>query len=105
MSLAQSRSTDPQTSHEAAKSITKDAITRGQAVVLRLFTDHGSMTDKDLRDHYQALYIRDKETPRLSSSGLRTRRCELVDKGKLQDSGARRTLLTGRRAIVWELTK
>jgi hypothetical protein len=40
----------------------------------------------------------------MSSSGIRTRRNELVRKGLLQDTGDRRKLKSGRHAIVHGLT-
>ena len=103
---ARARSTDPQTSHDAAASQTPLSLTRGQAIVIHLFRVHRNlnelsaeygMTDVDfvsIAKHHG--YV-------ISESGLRTRRCELVDKHLLEDSGFTRMLLSGRKAIIWRI--
>ena len=94
------RTTDPSTSHEAAASI-KNA-TRAQASVLDVFHDAISgMTDATLVDAYEL----NGYFPEQSQSGIRTRRKELVDAGKIVDSGQRIKLNSGRRAIVWQLAR
>lgn len=91
---AVARRTDPETSWEAAASVTD--IRSSQAEVLSLFTRHGSMTDEQAWAAY---------TGTQSMSGLRTRRSELVAQGLLQDSGIRALGHTGRRMIVWRLPR
>lgn len=95
------RLTDPQTSHDAAKSVTN--VTATQAFIAKLL--QMPMTDEDLIHHYQ-MQIRmgadERDVPRASESGIRSRRAELVKKGLVVDSGERERLSTGRKAIVWK---
>ena len=96
---ARARRTDPVTSHQAAESV-KD-LRGSQRAVLKLFHDMPAgygMTDEDIAKHYPT-----KGLLQQSPSGLRTRRKELVDAGYLEDSGERRRMTTGRKAIVWQL--
>lgn len=94
---ARARTTDPDTSHAAAASITGVQLRESQLSVLRLFRLIGDMTDEQLLD------AAGRNSVRQSPSGLRTRRRELVDLGRLRDTGDRVLLNTGRRAIVWGL--
>jgi len=89
--VAVARSTDPATSHAAAKSV---KVRESQTKVLGLLKI-GAATDEELSNRAMAHGIR------ISPSGLRTRRCELVDLGLVVDSGVRVTTGTGRKAIVW----
>lgn len=93
------RATDPGTSWEAAKSVKNVTETHRKIIeILR----HGAHTDADL----YALYLRGRrmfEWPMVSESGLRTRRKELVDMGKVAPTGELRRVHTGRRARVWGL--
>lgn len=91
---AHARNTDPVTSHEAADSVRK--IRESQAAVLRTFERQDYLTDVELVRIYH-------EHPQ-SVSGLRTRRRELVDLGRIEDSGLKTRLPSGRRAIVWRLS-
>lgn len=91
------RSTDPETSHEAAASISAEHIRMSQKAVLGLLQTFGSMT------HEQMVTRRYGAHPIQSPSGIRTRCRELVRMGLIRDSGARQMLATGRKAIVWEV--
>lgn len=71
------RSTDPDTSHEAARRVTLN-IRATQQEVLSLFTRFGEMTDPELVETAKNLGSKQSE------SGLRTRRSELVDLGRLE---------------------
>lgn len=101
---AHARRDDPDTSHDAARSVRN--MTAKQEAVYRLFLRHGPLCDEDVRVLYRRARIEDAANfPLQSDSGMRTRRCELVRKHKLQDSGARRVPYgKTRRQIVWELT-
>lgn len=86
------RTTDPETSHEAAQSVTNITPLK-QEILQRLMTP---MTDADL-------FALLKTSSRLivTESGVRSRRSELVQAGLVKDTGARQKLNTGRNAIVW----
>lgn len=87
------RSTDPDTSKMAAEEIL-DRVTDLQDKVLLYAWFRGSLgfTDEDMNEHFAA-----------RSSTYRTRRAELTAKGKIIDSGLRRTLQSGRKGIVWRI--
>ena len=95
LDAAYSRDSDPNTSHEAAKSITSDALRQNQADVMALFRLYGPMIDLDLIHH-----AHEHALPQ-SHSGLRTRRSELVKLGKLRFSEMYKTI-GKRRHRVWE---
>jgi hypothetical protein len=95
---SRARSTDPETSHDAAASI--DHLRDRQMSVLTVLWDWGPMTDTDLVERYEGL-AREELIPRQAPSGIRTRRKELVDLGLVSNSGARQKLASGRWAIVW----
>jgi hypothetical protein len=92
---AHARATDPQTSHDAAASIPSDKIRASQQAVLSVLRVHGPMDDTGI------IEICMLAQPSQSPSGIRTRRSELVAKGLIADSGERRTLASGRKAIIW----
>jgi hypothetical protein len=95
---ARARRGDPGTSHAAAASVAD--LRASQRAVLRAFTIYGPMTDEELVLRYS-----DHASVRQSSSGLRTRRAELVAGGHLYDTGQKRKMRSGRSAIVWGPTK
>lgn len=84
---AHARRTDPDTSHEAARSVEPDLTVRQEAVLL-LFQRYGSMTDRELVDRYEATTFLplngDPDLPVQGPSGIRTRRHELVVAGRLE---------------------
>lgn len=90
---AKARKTDPQTSHDAAKSV-KD-ITLTQFYVLKALSR--PRTDLELVEAYRNT----KGAPLASESGIRSRRAELVRAGKVIDTGVRVVLPSHRQAIVW----
>jgi hypothetical protein len=93
---AHARPSDPHTSHDAARLLSPAKLRDSQKAVLGHFRKFGPMTDTDLVNVYVG-------SPQ-SRSGLRTRRSELVDRGLVEDTGARKRLPTGRNAIVWRAT-
>lgn len=95
LTTPRARRTDPATSHTAASSVAH--LRHTQQVVLTLLRLEGGQTDEEL-----LLLWNDRIADRISPSGLRTRRAELVDMGLVRDSGDRRPLQSGRMAIVWE---
>jgi len=98
--VAIARNTDPATSHEAARSVT--GISETHERILRIFSDCYELTDEHLATEWLT-YGTHLGWPPISPSGLRSRRAELVARGKLRDSGRRSITRTGRRTIIWEL--
>lgn len=91
---AVARTTDPITSHLAAASVT--GIRASQRMILGALQRHGPGTDEDI---YEWLRL---EGHKISLSGARTRRSELVRLGLVRDSGEKRRLHSGRLSIVWQ---
>lgn len=98
--MPHARTTDPATSHLAAMSVRN--LTTTQEAIMRLYNQFGRMTDEQLLTHYRRLHFQG-EAPFASDSGIRSRRAELVALGKLEDSGDREKMRSGRNAIVWRL--
>lgn len=99
--MALARTLDPATSHQAAASIIDSRPT------MKLIMDilrHGAASDEVIAYVYDGL-VSAGRAPMASPSGLRSRRSELVDLGMVEDSGQRTTLMTNRKAIVWQLTE
>lgn len=90
------RRTDPQTSQDAADSVSNLKGTQ-KAVALLLSEP---MTDEALVKAYDLL-VSLSLAPQASPSGIRSRRAELVTRGVIKDSGLRHKLASGRHAIVW----
>lgn len=91
------RPTDPETSFEAADAI-EPHLRLLQERVLQLFHDFGPMTQHALIDLYRERHGHAPE------STIRTRCAELVEVGLIADTGARRLLPSGRRAVIWQRT-
>lgn len=91
------RSTDPDTSQEAARNI-RLTMTVKRMAVLEAVRLAGPITDLGLAEYYRAQRIA-KGWPEQSDSGLRTRRSELVDLGKVQRVGDRKE--RGARRALW----
>ena len=92
--MPNARTSDPHPSREAAASVSN--VTETQQVIISLLTVE-SMTDEMLVTAYQSTLF----APQASESGIRSRRAELVRRGAVVDTGARRKLQSGRNAIVW----
>ena len=87
------RPTDPETSHEAAKSLRAVKITETRMKILDLLKRFPEgLTDTEIGHKLSTV---------ASPSGLRTRRSELVDMGLVADSGRKALTNSGRRTIVW----
>ncbi len=91
------RGTDPQTSHDAANSIAD--VTPLQERILQCFDTYGAMADEELIRQYKRTY--GIHWPAADSS-IRSRRKELVDKGKLLPTFSRAMTNAGRQSIVWD---
>lgn len=95
--MANARTTDPLTSHEAAASVQNEQTIRHW--VLKLLDR--PRTDVELVEVYGKM----KYAPRASDSGIRSRRAELVADGLVKATGARVKLPSGRYANVWQVAK
>lgn len=91
------RHSDPETSHEAAASVTGRTETQEQ--ILYLLKVWGPMWDQEIIARYAIAWAD------FSPSGLRSRRSELVKRGLVEDSGMRETLPSGRKSIIWRVCK
>lgn len=100
MTTALARNTDPSTSHEAARTVRRRLCEQVRAEVAALLEKYGPLTDEDIAEWWTDPVL-GATLPVVSPSGLRTRRAELVTAGKVVDTGERRRLASGRRAIVW----
>jgi hypothetical protein len=92
--MSKARSSDPQTSHDAADSV-KD-VTATQSFIVRVLSRR-ARTDTQLIEAYRN-YVK---APKASDSGIRSRRSELVALGVVADTGKRVVLPSGRSSIVW----
>lgn len=89
------RSTDPETSRQN-QTVMFDTTVKER--VMKLFYQHGPMTDEQLQHEYGKLYGLTR------GSTVRTRRKELVQDGWLRDTGETKRLnLTGNKGKVWSL--
>ena len=109
--IPHTRSSDPDTSHAAARSVTSETLRdlhrwwlRHLAHIWRHDLDQLTMighpigysaTDEGARLSYNG---------KTSDSGFRTRRSELRHAGLVEDSGRRYPISTDRLAIAWRLT-
>jgi len=98
--MAGARITDPETSHEAAKSLTFEQLTETKRAILKI------LAHKDLNDDqiYQ-IYFQGAELGywrHASVSGVRSRRAELVREGYLKRKGKSETRF-GRTCLIWGL--
>ena len=96
MNTVNTRTTDPQTSHAAAKSVT--GLAESYRIIMDLFRAHGSMNDVDLIAKWRKLGLK-----AASDSGIRSRRSELAATGLVIDSGDRHKMDSGRMSIVWDI--
>lgn len=99
------RRTDPETSHAAAASV--ERLRESQAAVLVALFIYGPAHDAMLRVRYDTLRANPAHAhwPRISDSGLRTRRRELCDMGYAEWTGEKVRMETGRLARTWRITE
>lgn len=93
---AVARRTDPDTSHDAADSVSRQDILLTQRRILQLLAEYGTSTDEDIAQTWRWGLV--------SPSGLRTRRSELVARGLVFWTGEKDKMRTGRMARVWGIT-
>lgn len=92
------RRADPQTSHSAAASVR--GVSATHARVKALLRDEGPMTDEGIAEAWERM-VTIAAWPRVSPSGLRTRRAELVDRGEVVDTLRTTMTQAGRLTTVW----
>ena len=97
--MARARTTDPHTSHEAAKRVSSSNL---KERILILFERHQSMTDEQLIIHYNRA-VHHEGWSVATESGIRSRRKELVDEGKILDSMTTSLTASNRSTIIWVL--
>jgi len=90
------RRSDPATSFQAAASVD---LTNGQKIVMAAFRVRNQMTDDELVNLVAELRLK------LSPSGCRSRRKELVERGILRDSGVKALTPHKRTTTVWEIVQ
>ena len=91
--VALARRTDPQTSHDAATSVSNQTALRMAILCVlagRLLSD-------------EQIIVCVSEIMSCTPSGCRGRRAELVRDGYVRDSGRRAKTATGRECVLWEL--
>jgi hypothetical protein len=96
--LPLARSTDPDTSHAAARSVRN--IEKVRTYILRAYDALGPMTDRKLCEWF--MLNGPTHTP-FSESGIRTRRNELERDGLVEYAGWKDRLPSGRMARVYRL--
>lgn len=96
--LPLARPTDPETSHDAAESLTHiKAVHRAIVQLLRT----APMTDFELKQIYR-MERKAEGWPDIELESVRKRRSDLVSLGMVSSTGARRTdPTTGKTATVW----
>jgi hypothetical protein len=93
------RPTDPDTSRDAARSVSGDSMAELHAVILAvLVRATRPLCDADIHTALRYRYPERQWSP----SGVRTRRSELVRDGYVRDSGFKTVLPTGRYSVAWE---
>lgn len=92
MTLPLARTTDPETSHQAAAGQGGNTVVKGRIAGLLA---HRPMTDPELLAAYTRVF------GHISPSGCRSRRHELTVEGMVEDTGRRVAGPNGRQQIVW----
>ena len=96
---AHARRTDPHTSHQAAASVAR--IRESQQFILGVLREYGAQGCGMVDDELIMAANSKAAGRRMSVSGIRTRRSELVQLGLVRDSGKRKRLPSGRLSIIW----
>jgi len=96
---AHARTTDPWTSHAAARSV--EDVRESQRHVLECFVAHGPMHHQRLIEVYNADRV-ERRWKYQTDQSLRSRCAELVDQGLVQKTDDVVILPSKRKSIVWE---
>lgn len=97
------RNSDPDTSREAVPARQRRELQK--RAILTLLTDVGPMTDHELTYQYQQRRTREG-WPATQADGVRKRRAELKNEGRVYDTGQRSGFTVGHApSIIWAVTK
>jgi len=100
---AHARRSDPQQSHAAARSVVNLGRTRDE--IIRILLNCGPQTDEQIWREYVYRSTRKYSTmPKVSPSGLRSRRAELVKMGLVEQCGEGVTQ-AGRTCAKWRVRR
>lgn len=94
--MPSTRTLDPSTSHAAEKSVSR--LAESYRIILDLFRTYGPMNDEQLVQRWKS-----NSSKYAADSGIRSRRAELVAADRLEDSGERIKMQSGRMSIVWRI--
>ena len=99
----QARTADPDTSHAAVPARHRRELQK--RAILTLLTDIGPMTDHELTYQYQQRRTREG-WPATQPDGVRKRRAELKNEGRVYDTGQRSGFAVGHApSIIWAVAK
>lgn len=98
-SVPRARWSNPDTSRAAAESISLDRVTETQARILSVLRINGPLSDEQLVERFHHSW-----PDSASDQGIRSRRGELVRKGRVVDSGRRGTTRYGRSCVIWRVS-
>jgi hypothetical protein len=99
--IAPTRNTDPQTSHDAAKSVRHISETQAAIMVILRETP---MCDEKLVEQFNLWESHGRFAP-ASAQSIRSRRAELVRLGLVEYSGFDEKMSTGRYGRVWQVVR
>lgn len=99
MTEAYARTADPETSHEAAGSISGQVIREQTARILAILDAKVMATDEQIYREYVKRYKRVH-----SAQSVRSRRAELTKHGRVEFSGRYGTTSRGGRSRMWQIT-
>lgn len=101
---ARTRETDPATSHEAADSISREALEDSEREVLTILAECPlPQTDEALTEHHEARAFLGLAARTYTPARLRTARAQLVELGRVVEGAERGRTKTGRSARTWTL--
>lgn len=100
--MLRARTTDPQTSHDAAQSISVESLSAMKRNILKIL--ESPMPDEDLVELYNNVAYMNSDKM-ASPSGIRTSRSILVKEGLVVDTGDKVKLRSGRMAIIWQVAR
>ncbi len=94
---AKARVTDPDTSHQAAQSVT--GVTETQATIYTIISAFGPVTDERIKQ------IMDTAGYAVSPSSARSRRAELVVSGHVEAASVKGESALGNPSTRWQVTR